>query len=49
MYQSDRIYLSKFALDQDPEYLDLEDFELDFEIDIDGFYEKSYLDDEDLQ
>lgn len=29
MNRSDRIYLSKFALDPDPEYLDLDDFDLD--------------------
>ncbi len=30
MYRSDRIYLSKFALDPDPEYVDLDDFDLDY-------------------
>jgi hypothetical protein len=30
MNRSDRIYLSKFELDPDPDYLDLDDFDLDF-------------------
>jgi hypothetical protein len=29
MYRSDIIYLSKFELDPDPEYLDLDEFDLD--------------------
>ena len=29
MYRSDKIYLSKFELDPDPEYLDLDEFDLD--------------------
>ena len=44
MHRSDRIYLSKFALDQDLEYLDLEDFNLDCEVDSDEFYEEIILD-----
>ena len=39
MYRSDRIYLSKFELDPDPEYLDLDEFDLDYEICDDEFYE----------
>jgi DNA-binding protein HU-beta len=46
MHRSDRIYLSKFALDLDPEYLDLDDFDLDCEIDSDGFYDEIFPDDE---
>ena len=41
MYRSDRIYLSKFELDPDPEYLDLDEFDLDHEIFKDEFYEKN--------
>ena len=40
MYRSDKIYLSKFALDPDPEYLDLDDFDLDCGEDGDEIYEK---------
>ena len=32
MYRSDRIYLSKFELDPDPECLDLDELDLDIEI-----------------
>ena len=46
MYRSDRKYLSRFALDQDPEYLDLDDFDLECEIDGDEFYEEIFFDDE---
>jgi hypothetical protein len=41
MYRSDRIYLSKFELDPDPEYLDLDEFDLDDEICNNEFYEKN--------
>jgi hypothetical protein len=41
MYRSDRIYLSKFELDPDPEYLDLDEFDLDYEICNDEFFEKN--------
>ena len=44
MHRSDRIYLSKFALDQDLEYLDLENFNLDCEFDSDEFYEEILFD-----
>jgi hypothetical protein len=40
MHRSDRLYLSKFELDPDPDYLDLEEFDLDYEICNDEFYEK---------
>jgi hypothetical protein len=40
MYRSDRIYLSKFELDPDPEYLDLEEFDLDCGEYDDAFYEE---------
>ena len=39
MYRSDRIYLSKFELDPDPEYQDLDEFDLEYEICSDEFYE----------
>jgi hypothetical protein len=45
MHRSDRIYLSKFALDRDPEYLDLDDlddFGLDSEFDSDEFYDENF-------
>jgi hypothetical protein len=40
MYRSDRIYLSKFELDPDPEYLDLDDFDFDYGEYDDAFYEE---------
>ena len=46
MHRSDRIYLSKFELDPDPEFLYLADFDLDFHPDRDGPYGKSISDDE---
>ena len=42
MHRSDRIYLSKHALDPDPEYLDLDDFGLDCEFDSDEFYDEDF-------
>jgi len=46
MHRSDRKYLSRFALDPDPEYLDLIDFELDDEMVGDEFYDEIAPDDE---
>ena len=46
MRQSDRIYLSKFALDPDPEYLNLDDFDLNCEPDRGEFYDEIILDNE---
>jgi len=40
MQRSDRIYLSKFALDPDPDYLDLDDFDLDC-----GEYDEAFHED----
>jgi len=40
MHRSDRIYLSKFALDPDPEYLDLDDFDLDDEPESGEYYDE---------
>lgn len=40
MNRSDRIYLSKFELDPDPEYLVLDDFDLDCAEYGDAFYEE---------
>ena len=40
MHRSDRIYLSKFALDPDPEYLDSVDFDLDDVTGNDEFFGK---------
>ena len=45
MYRSDRIYLSKFELDPDPDYWVLDEFDLDYEICNDEFYEKNILGD----
>ena len=46
MHRSDRIYLSRFALDPDPEYLDLVDLDFDCDIDIGEFDEEILPDDE---
>ena len=42
MNRSDKIYLSRYALDPDPEYLDLDDFDLDCDFDSDAFYEEDF-------
>ena len=42
MHRSDKIYLSKYALEPDPEYLDLDDFDLDCEFDSDAFYDEDF-------
>lgn len=42
MHRSDRIYLSKHALDPDPEYLDFDDLDLDCEFDSDEFYDENF-------
>lgn len=41
MHRSDRIYLSKFALDPDPEYLDLDDFDLDYQPETDEYFDET--------
>jgi len=43
MNRSDRIYLSKFELDPDPDYLDLDEFDLDYEDYSDEYDEKISL------
>ena len=42
MNRSDKIYLSRFALDPDSEYLDLDDFDLDRDFDSDAFYDEDF-------
>ena len=42
MNRSDRMYLSKYALDPDPDYLDIDDFDLDHEFDSDVFYDDDF-------
>ena len=42
MNRSDRIYLSKYALDPDPDYLDLDEFDLDHEFENDAFYDEDF-------
>jgi hypothetical protein len=46
MHRSDRIYLSKFELDPNPEYLNFDDLDLDYQSIIDEFYDESIPDDE---
>jgi hypothetical protein len=46
MHRSDRIYLSKFEQDPNPEYLDLDNFDLNCEPDRGEFYDEIILDNE---
>jgi hypothetical protein len=46
MHRSDRIYLSKFSQDPDPEYLYFDDLDLDYQSDSDAFYDESVPDNE---
>lgn len=46
MQKSDRIYLSKFALDPETEYLDLDDFDYDCDEEIDQFEDEIGLDEQ---
>ena len=42
MNRSDRIYLSRYALDPDPEFLDLDEFDLDCDFASDAFYDEDF-------
>ena len=46
MQKSDRIYLSKFALNPDTEYLDLENYDFGYDEDIDKFINTTCIDEE---
>ena len=41
MNRSDRLYLSKFELDPDPDYWVLDEFDLDYEVYSDEYGEKN--------